>query len=130
MLSNRIRIQIIAAAIAAAALSMGAGVASPASNSDRLDGVTVDQSAVARHRALGRLGEVLHVVSDSAVLARHRALGRLPLEPGNGVTQDEASSSGWSPWRESLFGVAVVAACAAFGFALARRGRIRTRGAV
>jgi hypothetical protein len=129
MLSNRIRIQIIAAAIAATALGMSAGVASPASNSERLDGVTVDQAAVARHRALGRLGEELHVVSDSVVIARHRALGRLPLEPGNRVTQSDAPSSGSFPWRESLLGVAVVAACLVFGFALTRSGRVRTRGA-
>jgi hypothetical protein len=129
MLSNRIRIQIVAAAIAASALATSAGVASPASNSERLDGVTVDQAAVARHRALGRLGEDLHVVSDSAVIARHRALGRLPLEPGNGVTQSEASASGWFPWRESVLGIAVVAACVVLGFALTRSGRLRTRGA-
>jgi hypothetical protein len=129
MLSNRIRIQIIAAAIAASALGMTAGVASPASNSERLNGVTVDQAAVARHRALGRLGEGLHVVSDSAVIARHRALGRLPLAPGSGVSQSEASSAGWFPWRESLLGIAVVAACVVFGFALTRSGRVRTRGA-
>jgi hypothetical protein len=128
MLSNHIRIQIIAAAIAATALGTSAGVASPASNSERLNGVTVDQAAVARHRALGRLGEELHVVSDSAVIARHRALGRLPLAPGSGVIQSEASSSGWFPWTKSLLGIAVVAACVVFGFALTRRGRVRMRG--
>jgi hypothetical protein len=128
MLSNRIRIQIIAAVIAATALGVGAGVASPASSSERLEGVTVDQAAVARHRALGRLGEELQVVSDSAIIARHRALGRLPLAPGNGVIQGETSSSGWFPWREPLLGIAVVTACVAFGFALTRSGRVRTRG--
>ena len=129
MFSNRIRIQLIAAAIATTALGMMAGVATPASNSERLNGVTVDQAAVARHRALGRLGEELHVVSDSGVIARHRALGRLPLAPGNGVIQSEASSSGWFPWTESLLGIAAVAACIVFGFALRRSGHLRTRGA-
>jgi hypothetical protein len=129
MLSNRIRIQVIAAAIAATALGISAGVGSPASNSERLGGVTVDQAAVARHRALGRLGEELHVVSNSAVIARHRALGRLPLAPGTGVIRSETSSSGWFPWRESLLGIAVVAACVVVGFGLTRSGRVRTRGA-
>jgi hypothetical protein len=86
MLSNRIRIQIIAAVISATALGVGAGVASPASSSERLEGVTVDQAAVARHRALGRLGEELQVVSDSAIIAPSSGVG--PPAAGAGKRRD------------------------------------------
>jgi hypothetical protein len=130
MLSNRNRIQLLAAAIAAATVGGTGALASPPIEAGGLFGVTVDRSAVARHRALGQLGEPIHVIADTAVIARHRALGRLPLGPGNGVTQSEASSAGRFPWRESLIGIAVVVACAGCGFlALTRSGRLRARGA-
>jgi hypothetical protein len=128
VLSTHSRAPMVAAAIAAAAIAATAGLASPANDSQPFAGVTVDQSAVARHRALGHLGAELHVVSDSTVIARHQALGRLPAVSVGGTTPAETSASGWFPWRESLLGVAVVTACLLIGFAFTRSGRLRTRG--
>jgi hypothetical protein len=128
MLSNRSRVQILAATIAIAGVGATAGLATAQSDSQALTGVTVEQSEVTRHRALGQLGEELRVISDSAVIARHRALGRLPLAGPAGVTSSEAGSSRWSSWEASVFGVTALAACLLIGFALMRSGRVRTRG--
>jgi hypothetical protein len=130
MLSNRSRVQILAATLAIAAVGATAGLATTESDPQALTGVTVDQSSVTRHRALGQLGEELHVISDSAVIARHRALGRLPLNGQAGVPSSEARSSRWSSWEASVFGIVALAACLLIGFALMRSRRVRTRGAV
>jgi len=150
MLSTPSRIQIVAATIALAAIGAAAGLASPEGDPQPPAGVTVDQStaarhralgllgeprvivdrrAIARHRALGRLGEALHVFSDSAVIARHRALGRLPAVSANGRTEAEVSSSSRPPWKETVLGLAVLAACLLIGFGLTQASRVRTRRA-
>jgi hypothetical protein len=150
MVSTRSRIQMVAATIAAATIGAAAGLASPEGDSQPLAGVTVDQStaarhralgllaqpgvildhrAIARHRALGRLGEELHVFSDSAVIARHRALGRLPAVSADGTAQTETGASTRFPWKETVLGFAVLAACVLIGFGLTLASRVRTRGA-
>ena len=127
MFSNRNRIQLLAAAIAAATVGATGALASPPNEAVHLSGVTVDRSAVVRHRALGRLGERIHVITDTAVIARHRALGRLPMQ--NSLPQAETTKSGKFPWTASLLGFAAVAACLLVGFAVMRTSRVRTRGA-
>jgi hypothetical protein len=150
MLSALSRIQIVAATIVAAAIGAAAGLAGSEGDSQPLAGVTVDQStaarhralgllgeprvildrrAIARHRALGRLGEAPHGFSDSAVTARHRALGRLPAVRAHGTAQTEADPSSWFPWKKTVLGFAVLAACLLIGFGLTRAGRVRTRRA-
>lgn len=126
MSSTRRWVQMVAAAIVTAAIAATAGLAASGNDSQPLAGVTVDQSAVARHRALGQLGEELHAVSDSAVIARHRALGRLPLESANVVTRSETGPSSRLPW-ESLLGFAAVAA-GLIAVVLTRLSRVRARG--
>jgi hypothetical protein len=128
MLSSRSRIRIVGATIAAAAVGTAAALASPASDPPPPGAVTVDQSAVARHRALGRLGDQVHVFSDSAVIARHRALGRLPMVTADPTVQAETGSSSWLPRKEFLFGFAVVATFLVIGFGVMRAG-VRARGA-
>jgi hypothetical protein len=129
MLSNRNRVQILAATLAIAAVGATAGLATAESDPQALTGVTVDQSSVTRHRALGQLGEERNVISDSAVIARHRALGRLPLDRPAAAPSSEAGSSRWFSWEASALGAAALAACLLIGFALMRSGRVRTRGA-
>jgi hypothetical protein len=129
MLSKRNRIQLLAAAIAAATVGATGALASPPIEGARLSGVTVDRSAVARHRALGQLGEPIHVITDTAVIARHRALGRLPLQNAVGAPQTGTTKSSEFPWTASLLGFAAVAAGLLVGFGLMRASGLRTRGA-
>lgn len=147
MLSAPSRIQIVVATIVAAAIGAAAGLAGSEGDSPPAAGVTVDQStvarhralgllgeprvildrrAIARHRALGRLGEAPNVFSDSAVIARHRALGRLPAVSANRAGQTETASPNWSPWKESVLGLAVLAACLLVGFGITRASRVST----
>jgi hypothetical protein len=128
MLSTRSRIRMVPVAIAVAAIGATAGLASPASDSQPIAGVTVDQSAVARHRALGRLGTEPHVLSDAAAIARHRALGQLPLESANVMTRSEPGSSSWVSWA-SLLGFAALAA-GLIAVVLTRFTRVRRHGTV
>jgi hypothetical protein len=149
MLAAPSRIQIVVATIVAAAIGATAGLASPGDSSAPA-GITVDQStvarhhalgllgeprvildrhAIARHRALGRLGEALPVFSDSAVIARHRALGRLPAVSASGVTHTEVRSPSRFLLNETVLGFAAVAACLLIGFGLTRAARVRARRA-
>lgn len=130
MFSKRNRMQMLAAAIATAAVATTAALASPPNEARLLSGVTVDQSAVARHRALGRLGEPTHVIRDSALIARHRALGRLPVPNSVGAaTQTETTKSSEFPGAAYLLGFSAIAACLLVGLGLIRTRGLRMRGA-
>ena len=87
--------------------------------------VTVDHALIARHRALGHLGEPT-VATNPAVVARHRALGRLPDLSASSTST--ASSTSSFPWTETGFGFAATAALALIGGGLVvRSGRVRIR---
>jgi hypothetical protein len=151
MLSTSSRVQVAAATIVLAAVVSAAGLASPEGGLQPLAGVTVDQATVVRHRALGLLGQPRVIVDrhliarhralgrlgqeeldrspDSAVIARHRALGRLPAVSANRASQTETASPNWSPWKKSVLGLAVLAACLLVGFGITRASRASTREA-
>lgn len=129
MLSKRNRMQTLAVTMASAAVASTAALGGTPSEAPLLSGVTVDQSAVARHRALGRLGEPTpRVITDSAVIARHRALGRLPVQSTFNALPGETTESGEFPWTVFLVGIAAVAACLLVGFGLIRSHGVRARG--
>jgi hypothetical protein len=127
MLSKRNRVQTLATTFATAAVVATGALAGAPSSAQFPSGITVDRSAVARHRALGRLGTI-HAVTDTAVIARHRALGRLPEEPAFGSPRRETTEAGW-PWRASLLSLGVVGASLLVGLGLIRSRGLRTRGA-
>ena len=130
MLSKRNRVQTLAVTIAVAAVTTTSALAGQPGEAQFPSGITVDQSAVARHRALGKLGEPSHVITDSAVIARHRALGRLLLQNTISPSQSETTESGGFPWEAPLLVFVAVAACLLVGFGLLARTRgLRTRDA-
>jgi hypothetical protein len=129
MLSKRNRVQTLAVTIATAAVAATAALAGQPGEVRLPSGITVDQSAVARHRALGQLGEPIHVITNSAVIARHRALGRLPLQNTISPSQSETTEPGSFPWEASLLVFVAVAACLLVGFGFARTRGLRTRDA-
>src|SRR5262245_37527075 len=127
MLSKRNRVQTLAVTIATAAVAATAALAGQPGEAQLPTGITVDQSAVARHRALGQLGEPTHVIIDSAVIARHRALGRLPLQNTISPYRGETTESGGFRWEAPLLVFVAVAACLLVGFGFARTRGLRTR---
>jgi hypothetical protein len=92
--------------------------------------VTVDRSAVDRHRALGRLPGPSHrhclegqtVTVDQAAERRHRALGRLPNVVATSARPVKAmvEKSGFD-WGDASIGFGVGIAVLGFGLALASR---------
>ena len=90
--------------------------------------VTVDRALIARHRALGRLGEPT-VTTNPAIIARHRALGRLPDLSASSTSRNAPAGPSTSsfPWTETGFGFAATALLALIGVGVMRSGRVRMR---
>jgi Ni/Co efflux regulator RcnB len=69
-------VAMVAALAVAAAVALAAGSLTARNHSTAQPRLSEDTASIARHRALGRLGQ-MRMYDDPVVIARHRALGRL-----------------------------------------------------
>jgi hypothetical protein len=126
MLSTGSWARMVFVACAVGALGATAGPArSESTDPQSLNRLTVDKALVARHRALGRLGDDLRVFTEPAAIARHRALGRLMVAAPSATPLPAYSSSDW--WKASMLAFATFAAGILVGVTVTRSARAHPR---
>ena len=119
-------VRMLSVALVIAAIGATPGLARSERNAPQaLNRVTVNHALVTRHRALGRLGDDLRLITDQAAIARHRALGRLTLSAPSAALGRDDNSPGW--WKTSVLASAIFTAGVLIGITMTRRRHVHSR---